>query len=102
MPHQLVAAGAGDPLDQHHIGAVLEHRAVPLPQDVLEVIRGAPPRRVVLAHVAEPTGELREALPIGGFALPLHRQMRRLEELGPGEERDARLADDVHGPGSLE
>ena len=60
-----------------------------------------PPRRVVLAHVAEPAGELGEALAVGGLALPLHRQVRRLEELGPGEEGDAGLAEDVHGPGSL-
>jgi hypothetical protein len=51
----------------------------------------------VLAHIAESAGELGEALTVGGIALPLHRQMHRLEELGPGEQGDAGFAKDVHG-----
>ena len=56
-----------------------------------------PAGRVVLAHVAEPPGELGDPLAVARLALPLDRQVRRLEELGPGDEGDAGLAKDVHG-----
>src|SRR5438034_204053 len=96
MSHQLVRAGARDPLNQQHVDRVLQHRAVALLLDVLAVIGGRPVRRVVLAHVADPAGELGEALSGGGAALPLHPEVLRLEELGPGDQGDARGAEDFH------
>ncbi len=97
VSHQLVRAGARDPLDQQHVDRVLQHRAVALLLDVLEVFGRRPVCRVVLAHVADPAGELGEALSGGGAALPLHPQVLGLEELGPGDQGDARGAEDFHG-----
>ena len=97
VPHQLVAAAPGDSLDQHRVGAVLEHRPVPLAEDVPQVLGRGPAGGVVLAHVAEPPGELGDPLAVAGFPLPLHLQVGRLEELGPGDEGDAGLAENVHG-----
>src|SRR5439155_4585918 len=71
-------------------------RAVALLLDVLEVIGRRPACRVVLAHVADPAGELGEALSGGGAALPLHPEVLGLQELGPGDQRDARGAEDFH------
>src|SRR4051794_40787714 len=101
MPHQLVAAGAGDPLNQHHVGRVLEDRPMALLKNVLEIFGGAPARRIVLAHVAEAPGELRDSFAVTRFPLPLDRQMGRLQELGTGDEGDARSADDFHGSWEL-
>src|SRR5882724_5506710 len=92
-----MAAGARDPLDEHHIGGVLEDRAVPLPQNVPQILRGAPARRIVLAHITEPSGKFGQPLPVGRFALPLDWEMRGLEKLGPGDEGDAGGADYFHG-----
>ena len=55
------------------------------------------PAGIVLAHVAEPAGELGDALAVARLALPLDRQVGRLEELGAGDEGDAGLAEDFHG-----
>ena len=55
---QLVAARAGDALDQDDVLCMLEDRAVPLPEDVPEIVPGSAAGGVVLAHVAEPPGEL--------------------------------------------
>ena len=96
MPHQLVAAAPGDPLDQHHVRAVLEHRAVTLLQDVGQVLGRRPARRVVLAHVAEPPGELGDPLAVARLALPLDREVGGLEELRARDEGDPGLAKDVH------
>jgi hypothetical protein len=82
MADQLVTTGAGDPLDQHHIGGVLEHGPMALLQDVAQVFRRAPAGRIVLAHIAEPAGKLGEPLAIGRVALPLDRKMGGLDELG--------------------
>ena len=67
---------------------MLQHRAVALLLDVLEVIGGGALGRVGLAHVAEPAGEFGEPLAVGRFARPLHAEVRRLDELGAGEQRD--------------
>ena len=75
---------------------MLEDRPVPLLQDVLEVLGGAPPGGIVLAHVAEPPGELGEALAVGGVTLPCDGQVRRLQELRAGDQGDAWLAENVH------
>src|SRR5256886_12496268 len=72
------------------------HRAMALLLDVLEVVGRRPVSRVVLAHVADPAGELGEALSGGGATLPLHPKVLGFEELGPGDERDARGAEDFH------
>ena len=96
VPNQLMAAGARDPLDEHDVGGMLEDRAVALAQDVPQVLGGGSPGGIVLAHVAEPTSELGDPLAVAGFALPLDRQVRRLEELGPGDQGDAGRAKDFH------
>src|ERR1051325_4120309 len=88
MAHQLVRAGARDAFDQEHVDRVLQHRAVSLLLDVLEILRGGALDRVMLAHVAQPARVFGELLAVARFALPLHRQMRRLDELRAGEQRD--------------
>src|SRR5437870_6549032 len=46
----------------------------------LEVVGRRPVSRVVLAHVADPAGELGEALSGGGATLPLHPKVLGFEE----------------------
>src|SRR5207247_7979754 len=75
---------------------VLEHRAVSLLLDVLEVIGGGAIHRVVLAHVAQPSRVLGEALARRGVAEPADFEMLGLEELGPGDQRDAGFAENFH------
>src|SRR5213083_679054 len=96
MSHQLVRAGARDALDQQHVDRVLQYRAMALLLDILEVVGRRPVGRVVLAHVADPAGELGEALSGGGATLPLHPEVLGFQELRPGDERDARGAEDFH------
>ena len=76
---------------------MLEDGAVPLPEDVPQILGRRPAGRVVLAHVAQPPGELGDALAVARLALPLDRQVAGLDELRPGNEGDAGLAEDVHG-----
>jgi hypothetical protein len=70
---------------------------VTLLQDVAEVLSRRTPGGVVLAHVAETPGKLGDPLAITGLALPLDRQVGGLQELGPGYQGDAWLAEDIHG-----
>jgi hypothetical protein len=51
----------------------------------------------VLAHVAEPSGELGEPLSVGGLTPPGDRQMARLQKLRAGDEGDTGFAEDFHG-----
>ena len=66
-------------------------------EDVLEILGGAPARRVMLAHVAEAPSELRDPFAVARLTLPLDRQMGRLQKLRAGDECDARSTDDFHG-----
>src|SRR3954470_5231462 len=91
-----MAAGAGDPLNEHYVGGMLEDRAMTLPEDVPEILRGAPARRIVLAHIAEPSGELRQPLSIGGLPLPFYWKVLWLQELRPSDKGDAGGAEDLH------
>src|SRR2546430_14555568 len=84
-----------DPLDQEHVDGVLEHGAMSLLLDVLEVLGRRPVRRVVLAHVADAPRELGEPLAGRSIPLPLHPQVRRLDEPRAGDEGDARGADEL-------
>src|ERR1700681_4738837 len=54
--------------------------------DILEVFAGFAVGRVLLAHVAETAGGLRETLPIGALAEPADLQMIRLQKDGAREE----------------
>jgi hypothetical protein len=54
--------------------------------DVLEVFAGFTVGRVLLAHVAETAGILRESLPIGALSEPADLQMIRLQKDGTREE----------------
>src|SRR5258706_134417 len=96
MAHQLVRAGARDPLDEQYVDGVLQHRAVTLLLDVLEVFRRRPIHRIVLAHVAEPAGVLGETLAVACLPAPLHFEMLWFEELRTGEQRDARRTKHFH------
>src|SRR2546422_6522640 len=96
MPYQLVRARARDAFDQQHVHRVLEHRTVPLLLDVLEVLGRRATRGVVLAHVTDAARELREALAGGRVAAPFDAQVLGLEELGAGDQEDARGAEDFH------
>src|SRR5690348_18455993 len=89
-----MAAGAGDPLDEHDVGRVLEHRAVALLENVSEVLGGAPAGWVVLAHIAQAAGELGDPLAIAGLTSPLNREMGGLDELRTGDQSDPRGAED--------
>src|SRR4051812_21366899 len=97
MPHQLMAAGAGDTLDQHHVGGGLEDGAVLLAKNVPEIVRSAPARRIGLAHVAEPSGEFSQPLSVGRLTLPLDWKVLGLQELRPSDKSDSGVAEDVHG-----
>jgi len=55
-----------------------------------------PASRVVLAHVAEPPGELGDSLAVARLALPLDREVGGLEELRARDEGDPGLAKDFH------
>ena len=74
MAHQLVRQRPAHALDENRVVRVLEHAAVPLLLDVLEVFARRALRRIVLAHVAQPAGEFREPLAVGAVADPGHRQ----------------------------
>src|SRR5258708_20459491 len=70
---------------------MLEHAAVSLVLDVLQVFARRPPGGIVLTHVAEPPRELRQPLAIAAVALPLDRQMLGFGEIGAREHGDLRL-----------
>jgi hypothetical protein len=70
---------------------VLENTAVPLLLDVLEIFAGGTVRRILLAHVAQPPGKLREALAVATLPQPFHGEMFRLAEGRPGEDGDTWL-----------
>jgi hypothetical protein len=66
-------------------------------QDIGQVLRRAPAGRVVLTHVAEPSGKLGYPLAVAGLAHPLDAEVGRLQKLRPGDEGDAGSLDDFHG-----
>src|SRR3954465_5923616 len=76
---------------------MLQDRSVSLLLDVLEILRRAAIDRIVLAHVAQPSRVLRQALAVARFAFPFHREVRGFDELGAGQQRDAGGAEDFHG-----
>ena len=88
VPHELVRERPAHPLEEQRVVRVLEHRPVPLLLDVLQVLPRAAVRGVLLAHVAEPPGELGEALAVGALAHPLHGEVAGLREVGAGEDGD--------------
>src|SRR5688572_28491996 len=67
-----------------------------LAKDVAQVLRRASARRIVLAHVAQPSGKLGNALAVAGVSLPLHRKVGGLEKLRAGDEGHAGDAEDFH------
>ena len=70
---------------------MLEHAAVPLLLDVLEILARHAVGRVLLAHVAETTGEFGEPLTIGALAEPPDPEMIRFQEDRTGNESYYRL-----------
>jgi hypothetical protein len=86
MANQLVGQRATDSLEQKGIVRVLENASMSLLLDVLEVFAGFAVGRVLLAHVAETAGVLRESLPIGALSEPSDLQMIRLQKDGTREE----------------
>ena len=71
---------------------MLEDAAVTLLLDVLQVFARRPVRRVLLTHIAESAGKLRESLAIGALAKPFHGEMRRLSEGRTCQNGDSRLS----------
>ena len=65
---------------------MLENASMSLLLDVLEVFAGFTIRRVLLAHVAETAGVLRESLSIGALSEPADLEMIRLQKDGSREE----------------
>jgi len=80
MANQLVGQGATDSLEENGIVRVLENASMSLLLDVLEVFAGFAIRRVLLTHVAETAGVLRESLSIGALSEPADLQMIRLQK----------------------
>ena len=91
MAHQLVGQRAAHSLEEERVVRVLEHAAVSLLLDVLQVLARRPARRILLAHVAEPAGELRQPLAVGALSQPVHGQVLGLRERRAREESDARF-----------
>ncbi len=75
---------------------MFEDRAMALPQNISEVLGRGASGGVMLAHIAEPSGIFGDPLSVARFAFPFDRQMGRLEELGPGDQGDARGTDYLH------
>ena len=80
MAHQLVGERSTYSLEQQGIVRVLEDASVPLLLDVLEVVTRRAVGRVLLAHIAETAGKLREPLAIGAFSEPPDLQMIGLDK----------------------
>ena len=73
---------------------MLEHAAVPLLLDVLEILARHAVGRVLLAHVAETSGKLGEPLAIGALTEPTDPEMIRLQKDRTREEDYYRLSID--------
>jgi hypothetical protein len=86
MANQLVGQRATDSLEQKRVVRVLEHASMSLLLDVLQVIAGLSIGRVLLAHVAETAGVLREPLPVGALSEPADFQVIRLQKDRTREE----------------
>src|SRR5207237_920514 len=63
---------------------------------VLEVLGGGRGHRAVWGHVPDAARELGEPLAARGIPLPLHPQVRRLDELRAGDESDEGGSEDLH------
>ena len=74
---------------------MLQDAPVPLLLDVLQVVAGGPVGRIVLAHVAQPPGELCEPLTVRAVAYPRHAEVIRGGEGGTSEHGDAGLVVEV-------
>ena len=70
---------------------MLENASVSLLLDILEVLARCAVGRVLLAHVAETAGKLREPLAIGALSEPADIQVIGLEKDWAGEEGYYRL-----------
>src|ERR1051325_2081189 len=99
MSHQLVRERTTHALDEQRVVRVLEHGAMTLLLDIVEIIARRPLRRVVLAHVADPTREFGEALSISALADPVHRQMLGRRERRSREEGDRGLVVEMRHEG---
>jgi hypothetical protein len=95
MPNQLMRQRPADPFEEQGIVRVLQYAAMTLPLDVRQILASRSLRRIVLAHVTQPTRELRESLTIGALTEPRDRQMLRRAERGARENGYPRLEIEV-------
>ena len=77
MSHQLVGQRTAHALEKDRVVGVLQHAAVALLLDVLQVLARLSLGRIVLAHVTETAGELGELFAAGALADPIDRQVLR-------------------------
>src|SRR3954469_18177186 len=94
MAHQLVGQRSTHSFEKERIVRVLQHRAVSLLLDVLEIFSRCSARRVFLAHVAEASRALSELLAIGAVAKPVDAEMLGLDERWASEKTEAGLGVD--------
>src|SRR5205814_2421906 len=88
MSDQLVSQRSAHAFEQKRIVGVLENRPVTLLLDVLQILACRAVRRILLAHVAETTGEFGELLAVGALSEPADLEMIGLDEGWPREESD--------------
>src|ERR1019366_4032744 len=62
-----------------------------------QVLRRAPVGRILLAHVAESAGKLRQPFTIGPRLVPLDLEMRWFDELWSADDGNKRFAIEAHG-----
>ena len=81
VSHQLVRERSAHAFDEQRIIRVLQHAAVALLLDVLQILARAARRGIPLTHVAQPSRELGKSLPIRAVTDPVDGQAGGLGEL---------------------
>src|SRR5688572_14089251 len=76
---------------------MLQHAAMPLLLDVVEVLSRGTLGRIRLAHIAQAAGKLGEALATSSLTEPGDRQVRGFGEVGTREDGDPRFVEEFHG-----
>jgi hypothetical protein len=82
--------------EQKRVRRVLQHAAVSLLLDVLEVFARSAAGRIFLAHIAQPAGKFGEPFTIAAVAEPVDRQMSGLAENRAREDCNAWFSEN-HG-----
>jgi hypothetical protein len=86
MANQLVGQRAADSFEEERIVRVLENTPVTLLLDVLQIIARRAAGGILLAHVAETTGELGQPLAVGALSEPVDPEVIGFEERRAGEK----------------